>query len=233
MCCLKVDKSFEYFFLFKVLILVFIEEPKSFTGEDVCELFLHGGNAIIRSILSSLSTFKDLRQAEPGEFSRRFFEQFFLCFNFIILILTFFKRALLNGKMDLTEIEGLNDLINAETEMQRKQALSQMEGSLSKLYEAWKDELLKCLANVEAFIDFHEEENIEDDVLYIVNTKLIDLKRKIEAHLNDNRKGERLRNGVRVVIVGETNAGKSSLLNTLCMLFYKTILKPFSSKFIT
>jgi len=156
---------------------------------------LHGGNAIIKSILSSLSTFQDLRQAEPGEFS---------------------KRALLNGKMDLTEVEGLNDLINAETEMQRKQALNQMEGSLSKLYQNWKDELLKCLANVEAFIDFHEEENIEDDILDIVNSKLVNLKSKIQSHLNDNRKGERLRNGVRVVIVGEPNAGKSSLLNTLC-----------------
>lgn len=123
---------------------LFVLGPNSFTGEDVCELHVHGGNAIINTLFNALSTIKGIRHAEAGEFS---------------------KRALLNGKMDLTECEGLNDFINADTEMQRKQALNQMEGSLSKLYTAWKTDIVKCLANVEAFIDFHEEENIEDDIL--------------------------------------------------------------------
>lgn len=94
--------------------------------------------------MNALSCFDDLRHAEPGEFSR---------------------RAFINGQMDLVEIEGLVDLINAETEMQRKQALSQMEGSLSKIYNEWRESIIKCLANVEAYIDFNEEENVEDHVL--------------------------------------------------------------------
>jgi tRNA U34 5-carboxymethylaminomethyl modifying GTPase MnmE/TrmE len=129
------------------------------------------------------------------------------------------KRAFINGKMDLVEIEGLADLVNAETEMQRRQALAQMEGSLSRVYKQWRESIMKCLANVEAYIDFSEEENVEENVLKEVESKVKILVQCIEAHLNDNRKGERLRNGVKVAIVGQPNAGKSSLLNSICITY--------------
>lgn len=143
--------------------------------------------------MSALSKLK-FRPALPGEFTR---------------------RAFFNNKLDLTEIEGLADLIHAETEQQRKQALLQADGNLSKLYTEWRCALLQCTANIEAYIDFSEEDNIEHDILEDCNKALDDLKTQIEAHLSDGRKGEILRNGVRTVIIGEPNVGKSSLLNHL------------------
>jgi tRNA U34 5-carboxymethylaminomethyl modifying GTPase MnmE/TrmE len=125
-------------------MLVWFKGPNSFTGEDVCEFHVHGGPAVVSSLFSALSSFEECRHAEPGEFARRSF---------------------LNNKMDLIEVEGLADLINAETEMQKRQALSQMEGKVSKVYEKWRQSVIKCLANVEAYIDFSEEENVEDNVL--------------------------------------------------------------------
>lgn len=127
----------------------------------------------------------------------------------------FSRRAFYNNKLDLTEVEGLADLIDAETEYQRKQALLQADGVLRKLYDKWKTILSECVASVEAYIDFGEEDNIESDVMQNVHKALVKLVRDINKHLSDGRKGEILRNGVRTVIIGEPNVGKSSLLNHL------------------
>lgn len=167
--------------------------PNSFTGEDSVEFQVHGGPAILSALMTALSKLK-FEPARPGEFTRRAFD---------------------NGKFDLTAIEGLADLIDAETEQQRRQALLQADGSLSKLYESWHRTLSQCLANVEAYIDFSEDDNIESDVLINCNETLEKLARRIEDHLADGRKGEILRNGVRTVIIGEPNVGKSSLMNIL------------------
>ena len=177
-------------------LVVAFRAPHSFTGEDVCELHVHGGASVVASVLDAIASSSggDTRYAEPGEFSR---------------------RAFLNGRMDLVEAEGLADLINAETEMQRRQALEQMSGSLSRVYATWRAEIIKCLANVEAYIDFSEEENVEEDALSEARHIVQRLVAAIQAHLNDGRRGERLRSGVRVAIVGAPNAGKSSLLNTI------------------
>ncbi|CAI5798998.1 tRNA modification GTPase GTPBP3, mitochondrial [Podarcis lilfordi] len=136
-----------------------------------------------------------LRLAEPGEFT---------------------KRAFQNGKLDLTAAEGLGDLIHAETESQRRQALRQMEGDLGRLYRRWSDTLTKALAHLEAYIDFSEDDNIEEGILAEVEEAVEALEKEMREHLQDGRRGERLRDGVHVVIAGPTNAGKSSLLNHLC-----------------
>ncbi|XP_012694946.2 tRNA modification GTPase GTPBP3, mitochondrial [Clupea harengus] len=176
-------------------LVLWFPGPRSFTGEDCAELHIHGGPAVISGVLEALGSLSSLRPAEAGEFTRRAFHA---------------------GKLDLTEVEGLGDLIHAETEAQRRQALRQMAGDLGRLYHDWSQRLTRCLAHVEAFIDFSEDELIEDGVLNQVDESLSQLVREIEGHLSDERKGERLRSGVQVVIAGATNAGKSSLLNLLC-----------------
>lgn len=174
-------------------LVVGFRAPNSFTGEDTVEINCHGSKAVIRSILEALSTLPDFRIAEPGEFSR---------------------RAFYNGKMDLTAADGLADLIDAETKIQQKTALRQMGGTLFNLYDSWRSELVAMLAYLEAFIDFPDEDIPQDTVFKIENTvfKLIEA---ISKHIDDNKIEERLRDGFQVVISGPTNAGKSSLINTL------------------
>ncbi|XP_072260690.1 tRNA modification GTPase GTPBP3, mitochondrial isoform X3 [Pyxicephalus adspersus] len=175
-------------------LVVWFSGPRSFTGEDCCEYHVHGGPAVVGGVLQALGHLKTLRPAEPGEFT---------------------KRAFQNGKLDLTEVEGLGDLIHAETEVQRRQALRQMSGELGQLYQRWSQRLIRALAHVEAFIDFSEDDNIEEGVLFTVDEEVEKLQKELEEHLKDNRRGERLRDGVQVVLAGSTNAGKSSLLNVL------------------
>jgi len=174
-------------------LVLFFPAPRSFTGEDVAELHLHGSRAVIDGILAVLGRLPGLRLAEPGEFTRRAFE---------------------NGKFDLTAVEGIADLVAAETAAQRRQALRQLEGEIGRIYEGWRERLLRALAYAEADIDFSEEDlggGIAETVRAVVSPIL----HEIEDHLADNRRGEILRDGVSIVILGPPNAGKSSLLNAL------------------
>ncbi|KAJ2714232.1 mitochondrial splicing system protein [Coemansia spiralis] len=168
--------------------------PRSYTGEDMAELHLHGGTAVVRSVLDALGSLHGLRIADPGEFSRRAFD---------------------NDKMDLTALEGVADLVNAETEAQRRLAIRQAHGELFQRYSAWRTELITARAKIEAFIDFGEDENIEDGVFDDVCRHVAHLAADISAHLDDKRQGEIVRGGVALSIVGPPNAGKSTLLNTL------------------
>ncbi|XP_049529537.1 tRNA modification GTPase GTPBP3, mitochondrial [Anopheles darlingi] len=165
-----------------------------FTGEDTIEFHVHGGSAIIAAMYDSLAAFPEARIAEPGEFT---------------------KRAFYAGKMDLTEVEGLADLIHAETEAQRRQALRQANGQLATFYNGMRAQLVKVIAGVEAYIDFAEDQDVDDGVLEGSVTEVRTLIEELKAHLNDNRRGERLRDGVRTAIVGAPNVGKSSLINLL------------------
>uniref|UniRef100_A0A182QL90 TrmE-type G domain-containing protein n=1 Tax=Anopheles farauti TaxID=69004 RepID=A0A182QL90_9DIPT len=175
-------------------LLLWFPGPNSFTGEDTVEFHVHGGSAIISAMYDSLSSFPDARVAEPGEFT---------------------KRAFYAGKMDLTEVEGLADLIHAETEAQRRQALRQANGQLSFFYNGMRARLVKAIASVEAYIDFSEDQDVDDSVLSDTVLEVDKLIGELRTHLNDNRRGERLRHGVRTAIVGAPNVGKSSLINLL------------------
>ncbi|HVM85129.1 MAG TPA: tRNA uridine-5-carboxymethylaminomethyl(34) synthesis GTPase MnmE [Candidatus Binatia bacterium] len=173
-------------------LVLWFPGPASFTGEDVAELQVHGGPAVIAAITEALLSL-GLKPAEPGAFTRRAFD---------------------HGKLDLTEVEGLADLIAAETEAQRRQALRQLEGALGVRIETWRGALLGALAHIEAAIDFPEED-LPSGLVESVDEALRGVAAEIGAALDDERQGERLREGLSVVILGAPNAGKSSLMNAL------------------
>jgi len=168
--------------------------PHSETGEDVAELQLHGGQAVIAGVLDALATLDGCRMAEPGEFTRRAFE---------------------NGRLDLTEVEGLADLIAAETPAQRRQAYRQLKGLIGDRAEAWRQRLIEALALVEARIDFSDEADVPENLVEPALHAARQLRDEISESLADGGRGERLREGLVVAIAGPPNAGKSTLLNRL------------------
>ena len=174
-------------------LLLFFQSPNSYTGDDLAEFHIHGSNAVISLFLDVLSKQANCRMAEPGEFT---------------------KIAFQNNKIDLLEAESIGDLIHSETELQRQQALRFIQGNASNYYNSLRDKLIKSLAYIEAKIDFAEDD-IPDAVLKDVHTAIEEIYKEIKKTLEDQRVGEKIREGFKVSIIGEVNAGKSSLLNLL------------------
>ena len=174
-------------------LLIWFPGPQSYTGEDLAEFHVHGSRAVVAALHTSISMIKNCRLAEPGEFT---------------------KRAFQNKKINLMKAESIGDLISSETEIQRKQAIKIMNGKSSDKFNSWREKLLKILSHVEAKIDFPDEDLPHDVLLEIKKTSEQVLKEIIKI-LEDQKVGERIREGFKIAIVGPTNAGKSSLLNYL------------------
>ena len=174
-------------------IILWFPGPESYTGEDMAEIHIHGGKAVIQALLNTISKVKNCRLAEPGEFT---------------------KLAFQNGKINLLKAESIADLISAETEIQRLQAIKIMKGKSSEKFNELRDKLLKILSFVEAKIDFPEED-LPDENIRKIKKDSNDVLVEINKILNDQKVGEIIREGFKIAIVGPTNAGKSSLLNNL------------------
>lgn len=175
-------------------LLIYFPAPESFTGEEVLEIQHHGGVAIGSMLGDRLSAMPELRPAEPGEFS---------------------KRAFLQGKFDLTQAEGLADLIDASTAAQARAALRQLDGAQGRLYAQWRESMLQALALLEAEIDFAADEEVPDALWQTLAPQLVETVTAIRCHLDDGQRGERLREGVTIAVIGAPNVGKSSLVNAL------------------
>jgi tRNA modification GTPase len=175
-------------------LVLWFPGPRSETGEDTAEFHLHGGYAVVAAVLSALGTVEGLRPAGPGEFTRRAFE---------------------NGKLDLTRVEGLADLIGAETEAQRRQAFHQLDGLLGDRAERWRRRLTEALALVEASIDFPDEDVVSEKVIQPALAMAKELEEEIRGLLADSHRGERLREGLTIAVAGPVNVGKSSIVNRL------------------
>ncbi|MBV9529521.1 MAG: tRNA uridine-5-carboxymethylaminomethyl(34) synthesis GTPase MnmE [Bradyrhizobium sp.] len=175
-------------------VLLWFPGPASATGEDVAEFQVHGGWAVLAALFAALSSLEDVRPAEPGEFTRRAFE---------------------NGKLDLTEAEGLDDLIHADTERQRRQALRQLRGLLGEKARDWRARIIEASALIEAGIDFSDEGDVPEKLIAPALLKVRALLGEIEQVLSTQGRGERLREGLLVTIAGPPNVGKSTLMNQL------------------
>ena len=174
-------------------IILWFPGPQSYTGEDMAEFHVHGSRAVIDVIHASISKIENCRLAEPGEFT---------------------KIAFQNGKINLLKAESISDLISSETEIQRQQAIKIMSGKSSDKFNSWREELIKILSKIEAKIDFPDED-LPNDILNNIKTNSDKIKNEIQKILDDQKVGERIREGFKIAIVGSTNAGKSSLINYL------------------
>ncbi len=174
-------------------LVTYFPAPNSFTGQDIVEMHTHGSIAVVQDILSELSLLPNLKPAEPGEFTRLAFE---------------------NGKMDLTKVEALADLLEAETSMQRKVAIQQLSGQLQKLYDGWRQKLINIMAQIEAYIDFPEDD-IPEEALAKAEEGIKVIEMEISDHLKASEYSDAITHGINIGIIGKPNSGKSSLINTL------------------